>query len=202
MAQEAKQIVKERIARHGIECDWADGLIHAVHKKKWLEEEQRDAERLARDYDYDAITLLDRDKLAAAIGTDVYFGGYRDGEASHLHPLNFVLGMAKAAETAGVRIFEASRVTNIGKGQPVTVKTEAGEVRAQHVVLAANGYLNGLAPHTEARVLPINNYILATEPLGERDPIPGNEAVADSRWVVHYWRMSPNRRLIFGGGET
>ncbi|PTW62424.1 gamma-glutamylputrescine oxidase [Breoghania corrubedonensis] len=202
MAEEAKTLIKDRIARHAIDCDWADGLIHAVHKKAWLADEQREAEQLARDYGYDAIKLLDRDQLAAAIGTDAYFGGYRDAEAGHLHPLNFVLGMARAAEEAGTRIFEGTRVTDIGTGQPITITTEKGEVRATHVVLAANGYLEGLEPATEARVLPINNYILASEPLGERDPIPGNEAVADSRWVVHYWRMSPDRRLIFGGGET
>ena len=202
MAEEAKAIVKERIERHSIDCDWADGLIHAVHKKAWLGDEHRDAEWLAREYGYDAITLMNRDELAHAIGTDVYFGGYRDAGAGHLHPLNFVLGMARAAEAAGVRIFEGTRVTDIGHGQPATVKTAKGEVRAAHVVLAANGYLEGLEPATEARVLPINNYILATEPLGERDPIPGDEAVADSRFVVHYWRMSPDRRLIFGGGET
>ncbi len=202
MAEEAKTLIKERIERHSIDCDWADGLIHAVHKKGWLEEVQEEAETLAREFEYDGISLLDNDELAAKIGTDVYYGGYRDARGAHLHPLNFVLGMARAAEEVGAQIFEGTAVTDIGKGQPIVVKTAKGEVRAKNVVLAANGYLDGLDPTTEARVLPINNYILATEPLGERDPIPDNEAVADTRWVVHYWRMSPDRRLIFGGGET
>ncbi len=205
MAEEAKDLVKSRIAKHAIDCDWMPGLIHAVHKPGWVAEEQEAAERLGRDYGYDGITLLDRDALARAIGTDVYHGGYRDAGAGHLHPLNFVLGMARAAEAAGVRIFEGAHVTHIGEESPARVTTPKGEVRAEAVVLAANGYLAGLEPATEARVMPINNYILATEPLSEADAdalIPGREAVSDSRFVVHYWRLTADRRMVFGGGET
>lgn len=205
MAEEAKALVKDRITQHGIDCDWAPGLIHAVHKKSWLEEELAAAERLQRDYGYDKITLLDREELTTAIGTDVYHGGTRDGGGGHLHPLNFALGMARAAEAAGARLFEASAVTSISEGSPAVVKTANGEVRADAVVLAANGYLSGLESATEARVVPINNFILTTEPLGEervKSLIPGNEAAADSRFVVHYWRLTADGRMLFGGGEN
>ncbi|AXS39310.1 FAD-binding oxidoreductase [Breoghania sp. L-A4] len=205
MAEEAKALVKDRIAKHAIDCDWMPGLIHAVHKPGWVAEEQEAAERLSRDYGYDEISMLDRDALASAIGTDVYHGGYRDAGAGHLHPLNFVLGMARAAEDAGVRIFETSGVTKIGDGSPAIVTTAQGEVQADTVVLAANGYLAGLEPATEARVMPINNFILATEPLSEAEAdalIPGREAASDSRFVVHYWRLTADRRMVFGGGET
>lgn len=204
LAEEAKALVKDRIARHTIDCDWIDGLIHAVHKPGWLAEEQAYAEHLARDYDYHDITLLDRDQLATAICTDVYYGGYRDAGGGHLHPLNFALGMARAAEEAGARLFETSRVTSISQGSPAIISTDAGEVTADTVVLAANGYMKGLEPQSEARVMPLNNFILTSEPLDEERAaalIPGMEAVSDSRFVVNYWRMTKDRRMLFGGGE-
>ena len=205
LAEAAKDLVKQRIAKHAIDCDWMPGLIHAVHKPRWLADEQASAEKLRRDYGYSDVSLLDRDALAAAIGTGIYHGGWRDGGGGHLHPLNFALGMAKAAEAAGARLFEASRVTAIAHGSPAVVTTDGGEVRADAVVLAGNGYLEGLEPATEARAMPINNFIVTTQPLDEKmahSLIPGNEAVADSRFVVHYWRLTADRRMLFGGGET
>lgn len=206
LAEEAKHTVKRLIADHAIACDWRDGLIHAVHKRAWLPHVAREVEHLVDRYGYGGTALLDRDALAAAIGTDVYFGGWRDGTAGHLHPLNFCLGLARAAETAGVRIHEASRVAaiDVGPGRPARIATATGTVAATDVVIATNGYLDGLDPEIDTHVMPIRNYVAATEPLGERADrlIPGGEAVADSRFVVHYWRLSADGRLLFGGGET
>ncbi len=206
LAEEAKRTVEDLIASHAIDCDWRDGLIHAAHKPSRHVEAIREVEHLVARYGYTGTTLLDRDRLAAAIGTDVYFGGWRDGTAGHLHPLNYALGLARAAEAAGVRIHEASRVTEIvrtatGAGRVVTAD---GIVTASDVVLAANGYLDGLDADVDARVMPIRNYVAATTPLGDFADrlIPGREAVSDSRYVVHYWRLSADGRLIFGGGET
>ena len=104
-----------------------------------------------------------------------------------------------------MRIFEASRVTAIAPGDPARVCTAAGEVRARFVILATNGYLGDLAPAVAARVMPINNFVIATEPIGpERAAalIRDNRAVADSRFVVNYFRLTPDHRLLFGGGES
>lgn len=206
LAEEAKATVKALIATHAIDCDWRDGLIHAVHKKAWLPDATREVEHLATRYGYGGTSLLGREELAAAIGTDVYFGGWRDGTAGHLHPLNYCLGLARAAEEAGVRIHEATRVTAISppRAGATHVATATGAVTASDVVIAANGYLAGLDRDVDAHVMPIHNYVLATEPLGARADrlIPGREAVADSRFVVHYWRLSADGRMIFGGGET
>ncbi|MBA5778319.1 FAD-binding oxidoreductase [Stappia sp. F7233] len=206
LSQEAKALVKGRIDRHRIDCDWMPGLIHAVHKERYLSEELAYAEKLSRDYGYDAIDKLDRDALAKAIGTDVYFGGTRDREAGHLHPLNLALGLARAAEAAGVTIHEATRATRlVEENGRVVVETTNGRVDAGDVLLAGNGYLAGLDTDLDARVMPINNYILTTEPLDEARAdalIPGREAAADSRFVVHYWRLTKDRRMLFGGGET
>lgn len=206
LAEEAKRTVKDLIATHAIDCDWREGLIHAVHRKAWLHEAYAEAEHLMARYGYAGATFLDADHLARAIGTDVYFGGWRDATAGHLHPLNFALGLARAAEEAGVRIHEGTRALSVSSdgGGHREVKTTAGTIAAPDVVVAANGYLDGLDAEIDAHVMPIRNYVLATEPLGHRAArlIPFREAVADSRFVVHYWRISADGRMIFGGGET
>ncbi len=205
LAEESKRTVKGLIAEHAIDCDWRDGLIHAVHKKAWVGEAAREVEHLTARYGYPGASLLDAAELAAAIGTDVYYGGWRDGTAGHLHPLNYALGLARAAEEAGVRIHEATRATGIETtAGRVRVATPTGTVGAADAVIAANGYLDGLVPAIDARVMPIRNYVAATAPLGPLADrlIPGREAVADSRFVVHYWRLSADGRMIFGGGET
>ena len=202
MAEEAKALVKDRIARHSIACDFKPGVLHADHKASHVAENAAYVEKLRRDYGYDAITALDRPGIEAALGTRAYHGGSLDTGAAHLHPLDFALGLARAARDAGVRIFERSRAVSAGGG---AVATGHGAVRARHVILACNGYLGDLAPRVAARVMPINNFIVATEPLGEamaRELIRDDVAVADTRFVVNYWRMSADHRLLFGGGET
>lgn len=204
LGEDAKALVRGLIDRHAIACDWTPGLIDVVHKASLAADEIGYAEKLRRDYGYEEIEGLDRDQVAAAIGTPRYFAGFRDRGAGHLHPLNFALGLAKAAETAGAKLYEHTRVVRVVEGRGV--ETEGGgRVEAETVVLAGNGYLSGLDADAEARVLPIRNYILATEPLGAARCdalIPGREAVSDSRFVVRYWRLSADGRMVFGGGET
>jgi gamma-glutamylputrescine oxidase len=204
LAEEAKATVKDLIAQHAIACDWQDGLIHAVHKERYLGPARAEVEHLQRVYGAQGLSVLSRAEVAAAIGTEAYRGGWRDATAGHLHPLNFALGIARAAEEAGAILHEDSTVTALGGGARPQVTTGRGTVTADSVILACNGYLRGLEPDTESRVMPIHNYVLATEPLGSRADalIPGREAVADSRFVVHYWRLSRDGRMIFGGGES
>ena len=204
LAVEAKHTVKELISRNAIDCDWQDGLIHATHKKSWVADAEHEVEFLRSRYGYEDNEILSADQVAAAIGTDVYYGGWRDASAGHLHPLNYALGLARAAEALGVTIHEGTRVRDIrSESGTRRIVTDRGTVSAADVVIAANGYLAGLDRDIEARVLPIHNYILATEPLGARADrlIPGREAVSDSRFVVHYWHLSADGRMLFGGGE-
>ena len=205
-AEEAKALLHDRMQRFGIDCDWTEGLIHAAHKERFVAEEWAYAEKLARDYGYDAVTPLDRAQLAVAIGTKRYFGGVRDGGAGHLHPLKLAQGLADAAQASGVVLHEATRAVSLRhEGARVLVGTGQGEIDAGSVLLAGNGYLAGLDRDSEARVMPINNYILTTEPLSREAAdhlIPGREAVSDSRFVVYYWRLTRDLRLLFGGGET
>lgn len=219
LAEEAKALVKDLIARHAIDCDWRDGLIETVHKKRLVPDEIAYVDGLREKYGYAPVEWLGREALAAAIGTDVYFGGRRDMGAGHLDPLKFAQGLAKAAVKAGARIFEgtkAARVAHsagagieIGCLRPnwqVAADGQAGaSVSAEILLIAGNGYLDGIDEEIEARAMPIDNYIVATAPIGAGKPggiIANGEAVSDTRFVVYYFRPSRDGRLIFGGGET
>jgi gamma-glutamylputrescine oxidase len=207
LAEEAKALVRGLIDRHRIDCDWRSGLIETVHRERLVAGEIAYVDKLRTAYGYDRVTWLGRDELAAAIGTGVYYGGRRDAGAGHLDPLRFALGLARAAAGAGARIFEETRAVKVTPrpGGGFTVATDRGAVDSDIVILAGNGYLDGIDAEVEARVMPIDNYILATAPIGAGRPggiIPGGEAVSDTRFVVYYFRPDADGRLIFGGGET
>jgi gamma-glutamylputrescine oxidase len=205
MAQEAKALVLELIRKHGIDAKFRAGLIEPVHKARLAAKAQADVRRLREEYRYGQIDWMERDALAAAISTDVYFGAKRDRGAGHLDPLAFAQGLARAAAKAGARLHEESEVTALAEEGRPRVVTRHGAVSADVVILAGDAELSGIERRVESRVMPIKNYIVATEPIGAGRPggiIPGGEAVSDSRFVVHYWRPSHDGRLVFGGGET
>lgn len=204
LAEEAKALVKSLIATHQIDCDLKPGVAWTASSAKDTRALHAYADHLAQKYGYDQIETLDHAALQSVCPSPDYCGGILNMGAAHLHPLNFALGLARAAAAAGVRIHENSEATAITQGTPATVHTPTGQITADHVVLACNGYLGGLNPHVAARVMPINNFIIATEPLGERraQVLPRDVAVADSRFVVNYFRLSSDGRLLFGGGET
>ncbi len=205
MAEEAKSLVGELIKTHNIECNYKPGIMHAELRPKNLGHTKAYVEKLNNEYGYGQIEFFDRDQVQQALGTKAYCGASMDWGAGHLHPLNFALGLARACEAAGVKIFEQSRVTGIKRGEPAIVSTGKGSVNARFVALGANGYLGNLVPEVAARVMPINNFIVATEPLGQERAaqlIRDDIAVADSRFVVNYFRLSKDRRMLFGGGES
>ena len=205
MGEESKSTVRGLIAKHEIDCAYKSGVLHAELKRKHLHHTFDYVEKLRTDYGYDQIEFMEEVSLRSALGTDAYCGGSMDWGAGHLHPLNFALGLARACLAAGVRIFEGTRVTEIKRGEPAEVISVSGRVKAKFVALGANGYLGNLEPQVASRVMPINNFIVATEPLGEvcaRDLIRDDIAVADRKFVVNYFRMSEDNRLLFGGGES
>jgi gamma-glutamylputrescine oxidase len=205
LAEEAKATVRERIERHAITCDLRPGVLTAAHKPADATELERSAGRLTERYDYPHARYVSREEMAEMLGTRRYFGGLLDRGACHLHPLNYVLGLADAALAVGVRLFEHSRAVRIETTRPPIVTTEHGRVEARYVVLAMNGYLGRLVPELAGWIMPINNFILATAPLGEaaaRALIRDDVAVADSKFVPDYFRLSADHRLLFGGGET
>ncbi|NBN63326.1 NAD(P)/FAD-dependent oxidoreductase [Pannonibacter tanglangensis] len=206
LAEDSKAIVHALIGKHQIDCDYRPGILYADHRPDIARDHAAYADHLARHYGYHDNEVLDRDSVRARLASPLYHGGVLDKGAGHVHPLNLALGIGRAAEAAGVRIFETSTVTGYrNEGGKVTVTTAAGSVTASHMVLACNGYLGKLEPKVAAKVMPINNFIIVTEPLGaERAEalIAGGVAVADSKFVINYFRMTRDHRLLFGGGET
>ncbi len=202
IAFSANELCRELIARHGIDCDLRDGYVDCCWRPKEAKESQEYAEHVATRYGHPKITPLDRESLAEHLGTHCFHGGFFDEQAGHLHPLKFALGLAQAAERAGAEICEMSRVTRIDAG---AVHTGLGSVKAPVILLACNGYLDGLHAPAQRRMLPINNYIIATEPLPEdmaNRINPNRVCAADSRFVVNYFRLSPDSRMLWGGGES
>ncbi len=205
LAEEAKALVRTCIARHGIDCDLKPGIVIAAHRPRHARALGREAAHLHSRYGYDEIDVLDRAALRAEVASEDFCGGLLDHGAGHLHPLDYARGLARAAAEAGVDIREGAPATRVAPGAPCRVEAGSYTVTAGAVVLACNGYLDALDPGVGRFVMPINNFILATEPLGEaraRALIPRDAAVVDTRFVVNYFRRSSDGRLLFGGGET
>jgi gamma-glutamylputrescine oxidase len=200
---EALDLLKERVARHAIDCDLNWGQMHAAIKPRHETELRAWREELARDYGYTSPRWLDRPEVRNVLATERYIGGLYDPRSGHLHPLNYTLGLAQAAAAAGVRIFESSQVTRLEHGDTAVVTTDGGQVRAKHVALCCNAYIDDkVSPKLRARIMPVGTYIVATEPLGEsriKALMRDNVAVTDINWVLDYFRRSADHRLLFGG---
>lgn len=202
---EARSLVRKRIRRHAIPCDLCNGSMTAIRKSSLVGDYRRYAEMLQRDYDATSIRFLERDEAQRMTGSDMFHAGVIDDEGGHLHPLNYALGLALTAHRAGVRIFENTPATGYRTGPPVVVGTHRGTVTADFLILGCNGYLGRLEGRAAGKIMPINNYVIATEPLGEGGAVrlvPDNVSVADTNFVVNYWRRSADHRLLFGGGES
>lgn len=203
LGEDAKSLVKSLIQEHDIECFLKPGVLSAASDAGGVADLHSYAEHLDKVYGY-SVEVLDGPGLQEICPSPDYKGGLLDRGAGHLHPLRFALGLAKAAAAAGVRIFEGTEAHHIEDGAPAIVRTDRGRISADHVILATNGYTQGLSRKVAARVMPINNFIVATEPLGDRvsEVLCQDVAVADSRFVVNYFRLSHDGRLLFGGGES
>jgi gamma-glutamylputrescine oxidase len=204
-AELAKQEIRDRVSKHEVPCDLRRGQLLGIHKKGYLGEVKEIADALAERYDYPFCTALTKEETRARVSTDDFLEGLYDSEALTIHPLNFSLGLARAAVERGVRIYENSRVLEYSQSDPATVRTSKGSVTAPFLVLACNGYLGKLEPRMAAKIMPINNFMIATEPLGKSRAmklIDGRYGVHDTRFVVDYFRLSEDYRLLFGGGEN
>ncbi len=204
LGEEAKDLVKSLIARHNIPCHLKPGVAWTGSTRSEVAHLHDYGRHLQDSYGYDQIEILDQDACHSLCPSPDYRGGILDHGAAHLHPLNFALGLARAAQEAGAKIHELSEVTGITEGAKVTVRTAEACVTADHLILACNGYLGELNRQVAARVMPINNFVIATEPLGDRaqEVLTRDVAIADSKFVVNYFRLSHDKRLLFGGGES
>ncbi|AOY88375.1 gamma-glutamylputrescine oxidoreductase [Marinobacter salinus] len=202
MAFEGSQIIRQRVQDYGIQCDLKDGGVFAALNPRQLGHLEAQ-QALWQRFGYDQLELLDRTAMANRVGTDRYMGGAIDHTGGHIHPLNLALGEALALESRGGIIHEYSAVTEIVSGPVATVKTGQGEVKARFVVLAGNAYLGGLVPELGAKSMPCGSQIIATEPLDDalaRKLLPLDNCVEDCNYLLDYFRLSGDKRLIYGGG--
>lgn len=204
MSEEAKTLLKGYVAQHAPDARFRAGVAHGAYNAVEARDLRDEVEYLRRTYGYKDAEGLTRDPFQALVKSPHYQGGLIDRGAGHIHPLRYALGLAQAAERAGARIFERSEVHHIDEGDPAVVATGHGRVSAKFVLLAGNGYLPNLNRKIAARTMPLNSFIAATEPLGDRaaDILSEDIAVADSKFVVNYFRLSEDNRLLFGGREN
>jgi gamma-glutamylputrescine oxidase len=196
------EIIRDRVARYRIDCDLKDGWIETAVKPRHLRVLEAWAEELQRRRFPHRWALWDRDRTREMLGTDAFVGGLVNYYDGHLHPLNLCIGEARAARQLGVRIFEHSPVSDIRHGARPTVVTAAGSVQAHHVLLAGNAYSRLEQGRLGNLVFPAGSYIIATEPLDDETVAqinPQDLAVCDMNEILDYYRLSPDRRLLYGG---
>jgi len=202
MAEEAKEIIRERVRRHAIDCELTWGYFHAASKPRHLRELAALRDSWA-DCGYGDSELVEgRRATAAHVDSPAYIGGLYEGGAGHLHPLKYCLGLARAARAAGVRIFEGARVVTVVPGARPRLDLADAQVEADFVLYCGNAYLGGLVPEIGAKALPVGSFIAATAPLGAARAgalLPGNAAVSESNYLLNYYRLSTDHRLLFGG---
>lgn len=205
LGEESLALTRALIARHAIACDLTDGHVTLAADRKAhrrdIEETFAEWSRLGRR----GLEVWDRATVRDRVRSDHYVLGLHDPHGGHLHPLNYTLGLARAAEAAGAVFHDGTPLIRLVDGEPAVVETPTGRVRARFVVLAGNAYL-GRAGRGErrlaGRIMPINTYVATTAPLGAAGAaalIPGNQAAADLYFAINYFRRTADHRLLFGG---
>lgn len=200
-SREGMALLRQRLQRYAIACDWRDGHASVPINPRQERALRRGLLALAERYDY-PLQWWDRSTLRRQLDSPRYCGAMFDAASGHLHPLAYAQGLARAAESLGVVIHEASPVQALVRGPRPQLRTASGTVTANQVVIAGNAWLQGIAPELERRIMPVGTYIGASPPLGEaraRDLIRNDMAVADVSWALDYFRLSADHRLLFGG---
>ena len=214
MGLEAVDTVRILIEKHKIKCDLKHGNVHFAHRSKLNHELEEEVDFLHKRYGFDQLEYLPKAKLSEVINSEAYHSAIVNRASKHLHPLNYALGLAKAAVSSGVSLYQQSPVVSYQDSQPssdgglektVTVKTAKGQVLAKELIIACNGYIKKLEPKINGYIMPINNFMLATEPLSDElaaQVSPLDASMSDSRFVINYWKLSADKRVLFGGGEN
>lgn len=202
---EGLRLMRDLIVRHHIDCDWVDGHMLTALKPRHERELLTEIEELRSEYAYDSVRYMPREEVRSLVESERYSAALYDSNAGHLHPLNYTLGLATAAERAGAKIFESTRalaLSSATQANRASVRTAAGLVRPRFTVLCGNAYLGATVPALQSKIMGVSTYIVATEPLAAeraRQLIANNAAVSDMNWVLDYFRLSADRRLLFGG---
>ncbi len=202
MAFEGGRIIRERIAKYNIPCALKDGGVFAALNEKQMGH-LRSQKALWERYGHKQLEILGKDDIRRVVATDRYLGGMLDMSGGHIHPLNLALGEAAAVESLGGVIYEQSPAVRIDRGANPVVHTPQGSVKAKFLVVAGNAYLNGLMPELAAKSMPCGTQVITTEPLSDelaKSLLPQDYCVEDCNYLLDYFRLSEDKRLIFGGG--
>jgi gamma-glutamylputrescine oxidase len=203
MSVEAIDTLRQRVEQHQIQCDLQQGHLHAAIKPRQMHELEEWQASLEKDYGYASLSLWNQQKIQSQMASERYIGGLYDTNSGHIHPLNYTLGLAKAALDAGVIIYTDSSVTKVTrKSQANVCHTAQGQVTAKQVLFCGNAYMGKLVPEISNKIMPVGTYIGATQPLGKERAealIKNKMAVADINFVLDYFRMSADYRMLFGG---
>ena len=203
---EAVEDVKNLIKENEIDCHLVNGVMSTACFEKDIDEYKFEIEHMAKNYDFEGYQFFNKEKIREEINSKMYLAGLLNSGSYHLNPLKLTIGLAKVAQKNNVKIFENTPIEKIREeGDRVQVMSKKGLIRANQVVVACNGYLDSILGSKKNKFMPINNYVVATEPLGEkraRQIIKNNYAVCDTRFIIDYYRFSEDWRMIFGGGET
>ncbi len=204
IAEDAKRNLHQVANEGGFDFDYREGQLTPMHKQRFERFGRDEVEDIVNRYDYPHLKWLDRDEMAERLGSRHYFGGARDTGTGHFNPLKYVVGLAQYAMKSGASVHEQTKALNVAQASGrITVTTSSGVITADKCLLALNGHHASLEKKTARHVMPIQSFIGATEPLLiDSGILPAGEAVDDSRFVVRYFRKSPDNRMLFGGREA
>jgi len=203
---ESVQTAIDLIKKYNIDCNIRQGVMSAGCFKKDIKDFEFEKNYLEKNYQYSELELIDQNSIKSEISSDMYFSGLINKGSYHINPLKFLIGLANQLESLNVKIFENTPITKIeNKKDHIVLYSNSKQIKSHKVIVGCNGYLDKLLGRIRNKFMPINNYIIATEPLGEkraREIIKNNYAVCDTRFILDYYRFTEDWRLLFGAGET
>ena len=202
---DAVRKVESLVNGFDIQCEFGEGNLHLASKSSHADDLESEVAHLKNTYNYNGASYLSSDQVAELTSAQGSYGGMLDSGARHLHPLKYALGLKHAAMQLGAELYENTPALTYQEGGKTVIKTPEGRVRARVLVLACNGYLGNLEPRIAGNIMPINNFMIATEPLSEELKTRINRdqlSMSDSLFVINYWKLSEDGRMIFGGGEN
>ena len=207
IAWQAREYVHELAKTYNIDYQFKPGIIYTDHRKRFTKQTKNFVDYMQQHYPESNLSYINQDSIRDYVDSPAYFSGYLNPLAGHLHPLRLALGIAEAAHHHGAKIYEKTTVmkTTYKHHDKVSITTQHATIHAKFLIFAGNGYLEDLGGKAKKYIMPINNYIVASEPLSQQQVdtlIPEKRAICDSKYVVNYFRISDDNRLLFGGHES
>ena len=205
LVTEGSKIIRGFITGYDIDCDYRPGNMFVAHTQKHMQA-LRDKQALWQRFGMNDHEIIEQDNIKDHIATQSYVGGMLDHSGGHVHPLKLALGEARALKELGGQVYEnTTALSHERRNGRHIVSTETGRVFADHIVFCGNAYRQHIAPEIKNRVMPVSTQMIATEPLGDgmaQALLPTNLCVEDCRYILDYYRLSADNRLIFGGGTV